>query len=100
MVKANIFTKMNVTKVRIIFFWRAVGGSTISCVVNFFSLHRKTATAQQDPERLIDNLILCIFHDLKLSIKYKYPPSSIIAMGKTSVWNDMVSDTTVDKQVV
>ena len=34
-----------------------------------------------------------------LSIKYKYPPSSIIVMAKTSVWNDMVSNTTIDKSV-
>ena len=31
-------------------------------------------------------------------MKYKYPPSSIRAMGETSVWNDMVSNITIDKQ--
>ena len=35
---------------------------------NGFSLHRKTTTAQQDPERLTDKLI---FHARSLSIKYK-----------------------------
>ena len=44
---------------------------------NEFSLHRKTAAAQQDLERLIDKLILYLFHAFRLSIKYKYPPLSI-----------------------
>ena len=65
---------------------------------NVFLLHRKTATAQQDPERLIDKLILYILHGRRLSFKYKYLPSSIIAMDETSVWSDMVSNTAIDKQ--
>ena len=65
---------------------------------NGFSLRRKTTTAQQDPERLIDKLILYILHARRLSIKYKYPPSSIIAIDETSVQNDMVPNTTIDKQ--
>ena len=65
---------------------------------NGFSPQRKTATAQQDPERLIDNLILYILHARRLSIKYKYPPSSITAMDETSVSNGMVSNTTIHKQ--
>ena len=65
---------------------------------NGFSLRRKTTIAQQDPERLIGKLILYILHARRLSIKYKYPPSSIIAIDKTFVWNDMMSNTTIDKQ--
>ena len=65
---------------------------------NGFSLCGKATTAQQDPERLIDKLILYILHARGLSIKYKYPPSTIISMGETSVWNDMVSNTTINKQ--
>ena len=65
---------------------------------NGFPLGRKTTTAQQDPERLTYKLILYILHARRLSIKYKYPPSSIIPMDETSVWNDMVSNTTIDKQ--
>ena len=38
---------------------------------NGFSLHRKTTTGQQDPERLIDELILYILHARRLAIKYK-----------------------------
>ena len=67
---------------------------------NGFSLHRKTKTAEQDPERLIDKLILYILHARRLSIKYKYPPSSIIAMDEISVLNDIVSNTTINKQGV
>ena len=40
---------------------------------NGFSLHRKTTAAQQDPEWLIDQLILYILHAHKLSIKFKCP---------------------------
>ena len=65
---------------------------------NGFSLHHKTRTVQQDPERLIDKLILYILYVRRLSIKYKYPPSSITAMNETSVSNNMVSNTTIHKQ--
>ena len=65
---------------------------------NGFSLRRKTTSAQPDPERLIDKLILYILHARRLSIKYKYSPSSIIMMDETSIWNNMVSNTAIDKQ--
>ena len=65
---------------------------------NSFSLCRQTIITQPDSERLIDTLILYILHARRLSIKYKYPPSSIIAMDETSVWNDMVSNTTIDRR--
>ena len=65
---------------------------------NGLSLSRKTTTAQQDPERLIYKLISYIFYARRLLIKFKYQPSNIIAMDETPVWNDMVSNTTVDKQ--
>ena len=39
---------------------------------NGFLLRRKT-TSQQDPERLIDKLILYILHAQRLSIRYKLP---------------------------
>ena len=46
---------------------------------------RYVVKEQQDSKiRLTDKLILCILHASKLSIKYKYPPSSIIGMDKTS----------------
>ena len=65
---------------------------------NGFSIRRQTTIAQKDPERLIDKLILYILHARRLSIKYKYPPSSIMAMDETSIWNYMVSNTSIDKQ--
>ena len=65
---------------------------------NGFLLQRKTTTVQQDPERLIDQLILYFLHARRLSIKYKYPPSSIIAMDETSISNSMVPNTTIHKQ--
>ena len=55
----------------------------MSC--NGFSLHHKTTTAQQDPGWLIEKLILYILHTRRLSIECKFPPSTIIAMDKTSV---------------
>ena len=61
---------------------------------NGFLLHRKTTTAEQDLERLNDKLILYILFAHRLSIKNKYPASSIIAMGETFVSNIMVSSTT------
>ena len=64
---------------------------------NSFSLRRKTA-AKQDPEQLIDILTLYNLHARMFSIKYKHPSSSIIAMDKISIWNDMVSNTTINKQ--
>ena len=65
---------------------------------NGFSLHRKTTKAQQDPERLIDKLIQYILHARRLSIKYKYPPSTKIAMDEISVSNGMVPNTTIHWQ--
>ena len=61
---------------------------------NGFLQHRKIATTQQDPERLIDELVLYILHARRLSIKYKYLPSSIIV----DVWNNMLSNTTIHWQ--
>ena len=69
-----------------------MGGSTISCVVMVFCYIVK----QQQHSKLI----LYSVHAHRLSIKYKYLPSSIIAMDETSVWNDVVSNTTIDKQGV
>ena len=63
---------------------------------NGLSLRRKTTTAQQDPNRLIDKLISYILQARRLLKKYQYQPSCIIAMDETSVWDDMVSNTTMD----
>ena len=63
---------------------------------NGLSLRRKTTTAQKDPAKLIDKLISYVLHVRRLSKAYNYQPSCIIAMDETSVWDDMVSNTTVD----
>ena len=99
--RRNYFTKVNdsekVMKMRNLILWQAMGGSTISCVVMVF---RYIVTGQQDPERLINKLIVYILHARRLSIKHKYPPSSIIAIDETSALNSMVSNTTIHKQRV
>lgn len=64
---------------------------------NGLSLRRKTTTAQQEPSRLIDKLISYILQVRRLSKQRSYQPCNIIAMDETPVWDDMVSDTTVDK---
>ena len=65
---------------------------------NGFLLHYQTTTAQQDPERLIGNLILYILYGRSFSIKNTYPPSRIIAMDETSISNSMVFNTTIPKK--
>ena len=60
------------------------------------SLRRKTV-AQKDPEQLIDKLVGYVLHIRRFCMKYNYLPSSIIAMDETPVWNNMVSDVTVEK---
>ena len=45
--------------------WRAMSRSTISCVVMVF----RYIVKQQDPEQLIDMLILYILYARRLSIK-------------------------------
>ena len=59
------------------------------------SLRRKTTTAQQDPHRLVDKLLSYILQVGRLSQRHEYQPSCIIAMDETSVWDDMVSNTTM-----
>ena len=61
------------------------------------SLRRKTTVAQKDPEQLIDKLVVYVLHIRRFCMKYNYLPSSIIAMDETPVWNNMVSDVTVEK---
>ena len=90
--RQNIFTKVNVMKVRNLFLWQVMGGSTISCVVMVFCYLVKK---QQHSK-----LILHISDARRLSSKHKYPRLSIIAMDETSVWNGMVSNTATNKQGV
>ena len=54
-------------------------------------------TEQEDPHYLIDKLLSYILQVRRLSQRHKYQPSCIIAMTETPVWDDMVSNTTVDR---
>ena len=60
-------------------------------------MRRKTTTAEQDPHRLFDKLLSYILQVQRLSQRHKYQPPCIIAMDETPVWDDMASNTTVDR---
>ena len=70
----------------------------ISVMIFRCLVKQKQPTARQDHERLIYKLILHILRARRFSIKYKYPLSRLKAMGEICVWNDMVSNTTIDKE--
>ena len=63
---------------------------------NHLSLPRRTTIAQKDPSHLISKLVGYVMHVQRLSINCNYAPGSIIAMNKTSVWSDMVGNTTIN----
>ena len=89
----------NLMKVNNLFFLASNGRVNNLMHRNGFWLLCKITTAQQDHQRLMDKLTVYIMHACRLSVKYKLPPSSIIVMDETSVWNNMVSNTVIDKQV-
>ena len=68
MAKGKYFYKSECDENEKSLFVASIGRVNNSMRRNDFSLRRKTTTAQQDPERLIDKLIL---HARSLSIKYK-----------------------------
>ena len=57
---------------------------------------RKTTESQKDTEKLIDKLIAYVLQARRLRVKFSYSDSDIIAMDETAVWQDMLSNTTVD----
>ena len=63
---------------------------------NNLSLRRITSVAQKDPEKLIATLVSSIIHARRMLKAYNYQAGHIIAMDETSVWSDIVSQTTVD----
>ena len=63
---------------------------------NGLSLRRKTSVAQQDPERMIGELVSYVIQVRRLQTKHNYNASDIIAMDETPVWCDMISETTID----
>lgn len=39
---------------------------------------------------------MIVIHVRSLTMKENYPPNCVISMDKTSVWSDMIRNTTVD----
>ena len=60
------------------------------------AIRRKTTESQKDPEKLIDTLWGYILQICQQRGEIAYHDKDIIAMDKTEVWQDMVSNTTVD----
>lgn len=63
---------------------------------NGLSLRWKIYIAQNDPNKLIDQLVWFVLQVCQLSSKYHYQPAEIIAMDENHFQADMVKDTTVD----
>ena len=58
-----------------------------------FSLRPKTTTAQKDRSYLIDRLVSFAMHARRFQRQYNFASHNI---DETAVWNDMVSETTVE----
>ena len=61
------------------------------------SLRRKTTQAQNDPNHLVDKLVMYVLQVRKLFRLHPYRPSNVISMDETAVWADMLSETAVDR---
>ena len=64
---------------------------------NGLSIRRRTTQAQKSPKQLIDKLCTYVLKIRRLRNQMNYDLSNIIAMDETAVWNDMISNTTVEK---
>ena len=62
-----------------------------------FSLRRKATTAQQGSSYMIDRIVSYVMYVRRLQKQFNFHDADIIAMDETPVWNDMVSNTTVEK---
>ena len=51
---------------------------------------------QKDPEKLIAKLVSYVIQICRMQKANNHQDTHIIAMDETPVWNDMVSETTVD----
>ena len=65
---------------------------------NGLSIKRRTTQAQKTPKQLIDKLCAYVLKIRRLRKRMNYDLSNIIAMDETSVWNNMISNTTVEKR--
>ena len=61
-----------------------------------FSLRGKATTARKDPSLLVERLVAYVVYARRLQKLNSYVDSAIIAMDETPVWNDMISNTTVE----
>ena len=62
-----------------------------------FSPRRKTTTAQKNPSYMINRIVAYVMHVCRLQKQFSFDDTDIIAMDETAVWNDMISNTTVQK---
>ena len=65
---------------------------------NGLSVRRRTTEAQKSPDQLIDKLCAYILKVRRLRNKMNYELGNIFAMDETAVWNDMISNKTVEKR--
>lgn len=65
---------------------------------NGLSVRRRTTEGQKRPDQLIDKLCAYILKIRRLRMKMKYELKNIFVMDETAVWNDMISNTTVEKR--
>ena len=63
---------------------------------NSLFLRRKTSVAVKNPGKLIAKLVPYVIQICRMQKVNSYRNAQIIAMDETPVWNDMVSQTTVD----
>ena len=61
------------------------------------SLRQKTATAQKFTSYMIDRIVAFVMHFRRIQKPFNFHNANIIGMDETSVWNDMISNTTVEK---
>ena len=64
---------------------------------NGLSLRRKTTTAQNRPSYMVDRIVAYMMHVHRIQKQFNFHDADIIVMDERPVWNDMVSDTTVEK---
>ena len=60
-------------------------------------LEEKLQLPQKDPLRMVDCILAYVRHIYEIQNQFNFHHVDIITMGKTSIWNDMVSNATVEK---
>ena len=65
---------------------------------NGLSLRRRTTEAHKTPDQLVDKLCAYNLKIRRLRTRFNYDLRNIIAMDETAIWNDMISETTVEKR--